>query len=143
MKFFMDRNLPQQLARLIEVFDQSCEIRHLDDSEFADTTADVDWLRTVGSWTPKPAILCGDGRILKNRAEAQALRDAGLTFFYLAEGWVNLPWAEQVWKMIKVWPSIVADARPRRPTVYRITVQLKVERFCLTDELGRGARRGH
>lgn len=142
MRFFMDRNLPQQLARLLEAFDRSSEIRHLDDSEFADTTADIDWLRTVGTWNPKPAVLCGDGRILRNRAEAQALREAGLTFFHLAEGWVNLPWAEQAWKMIKVWPSIVKDAQPRRPTIYRVTVQLKVELYCLTDELGRAPRRG-
>jgi hypothetical protein len=136
MKFFMDRNLPQQLARLIEAFDQQCEVRHLDD-EFEDTTPDVVWIRALGARDPKPVVICGDGRILRNAAEAQALRESGLTFFHIAEGWVNLRWSEQAWKMIKVWPSIVADAKPRRPTVYRVTVQLKVQRFKYTSELGR------
>ena len=139
MTFFMDRNLPLQMARLIEAFDRASRVRHLDD-EFEQITPDVVWIRDVARWDPKPAIVCGDGRILRNQAEAQALREAGLTFFHLAEGWVNLPWREQAWKMIKVWPSIVDDAHPRRPTVYRVSVQLKVERVCLTEELGRSLR---
>lgn len=142
MRFFMDRNLPKQMARLLEAFDRTSEIRHLDDSEFADTTADIDWLRTISKWNPKPVVLCGDGRILRHPAESQALRAAELTFFHLAEGWVNLQWNDQAWKIIKVWPGIVRDAQPRRPTVYRVTVQLKVELYCLTDQLGREPRRG-
>lgn len=140
MKFFMDRNLPQQLARLIEAFDRTCEVRHLDD-EFADTTPDTEWIGALSQRTPKPAVICGDGRILSNPAEMQALRGADLTFFHMAKGWVNLQWEEQAWKMIRVWPNIVADASPRRPTIFRVTIREKVERICYTDELGRSSRR--
>ena len=136
MKFFMDRNLPQQLARLIEAFDRKSEVRHLDD-EFDDQTPDTDWIAAIGKRDPVPVVICGDGRILRNPAEAQALRDARLTFFLMAEGWSGLKWEERAWKMIKVWPSIAANASPRRPTIYRVTVQLKVEQFGLTDQLGK------
>ena len=40
-KFFLDNNQPQQLARLIEAFDTTSEVRHLTD-RFVNTTPDTD-----------------------------------------------------------------------------------------------------
>jgi len=141
MDFFMDRNVGVKMAHLIEAFDRESRVRHLDD-EFTHDTPDTTWLHALGKRTPKPIVIGGDGSILRNEAEMQALKEAGLTYFVLAKGWTNLNWRDsQAWMIIKVWPKIIADAAPLRPTIYEVTVGLKVERICLTEELGRRSRR--
>lgn len=137
MRFFLDNNQPQQLAQLLEAFDPSSEVRHLS-AEFDPTTPDVDWLSELGRRSPRPVVIGGDAKILRNAAEAQVLRESGLTFFLMAHGWSGLKWWDQrAWKMIRVWPRIVESSTPRRPTVFRVTVQEKVELFSLTEHLGR------
>ena len=137
MNFFMDRNMSPKMAQLIEVFDRENQVRHLDD-DFPQDMPDTGWLNSLGKRTPKPAVISGDARILRNNAEMQALREAGLAFFLMAKGWINFPWTEkQAWMMIKVWPQIVTNASPTRPTIYEVAINLKVERRYLTDELGR------
>jgi len=140
MRFFLDRNVSKQMARLIEVFDRDHEVRHLDTAGFAHDTPDIEWMAMLAEEQPRPVIVSGDGRILRNAAEAQVLARSGLTFFHLAEGWINLPWDEQAWKIIKVWPSIVKDAQPRKPSVFRVTINGKVELHGLTEELGKSGR---
>lgn len=135
-RFFLDNNQPQQLARLLEAFDTTCEVRHLS-TEFDPSTPDVEWLLELGRRPERPSVIGGDAKILRNAAEAQVLRESGLTFFLMADGWSGMKWAERAWKMIRVWPRIVENAAPRRPSVFRVTVQEKVELYALTEHLGR------
>jgi hypothetical protein len=138
MRFFLDNNQPQQLATLLEAFDMACQVRHLS-IEFDPATPDVEWLAELGRRVEggRPAIIGGDAKILRNAAEAQVLRESGLTFFLMADGWSGMKWSERAWKMIRVWPRIVENASPRRPSVFRVTVQEKVELYALTEHLGR------
>lgn len=128
MIFFADENLPHKAARLLEVFDPSHEIRTLRDY-FEPGTPDIEWLGAIAQWPEKPTVLCGDGRILRNKAESAALRDAQLNFVYLAPGWTQLPWHDFAWKIIKAFPAITQRVQTvLRPTVFRVSVKhLKVE----------------
>ncbi len=56
-------------------------------------------------------VISGDGRILKNKAERSALRDAKLSFFCLSKQWMNLPKYEFAWKFVKVWPDILENTK--------------------------------
>jgi hypothetical protein len=102
----------------------------------------VDWLTEAARWPEPTAIVSGDGRILSNEAEAQVLAALPLTFFHFVPAWLGIPWSEMAWKAVRIWPEIVRNAQPRKPTIYRVPVSaLKLDVYCLTEELGRVKRR--
>lgn len=141
MHFFIDRNVPAQLARMLGHYDRLHTVIYHDD-RFERTTPDTVWLDAIAKWDPVPVVVSGDGRILKNPAELQVLRDLPLTFFLFAPAWLRLPWRDYAWKAIKVWPEVVAAAAPPRPSVYRIPVSApKVEFQSYTRDLGPARRR--
>lgn len=118
-------------------YDRKHTVVYLDD-EFDKQTEDVVWLDAITQWDPVPVVVSGDGRILKNPAELQVLKGLPLTFFLLAEGWTQLPWADFAWKAIKVWPEIVQFAAPRKPSIFRVPVNAqKIEFRCYTSDLGK------
>lgn len=135
MHFFIDRNVPVALARMLGHYDRQHSIIYLDD-RFGKTTPDSEWLSAIADWDPIPVVVSGDGRILKNPAELQVLRGLPLTFFHFAEGWAQMPWKERAWKAIRVWPEVVSAASPRRPSIFRVPVStVKVEFIRLTRDL--------
>jgi hypothetical protein len=116
------------ILKSVEAFDRVNEIRPLLDY-FPAGTPDTTWIATVAKWNPKPTVECGDGRILRNKVERQVLKEAGLTFVCLASGWTNFEWPVFAWKIIKVWPTIVASAQVLQPTVFVVSPNtLKVEK---------------
>lgn len=129
MTFFTDECFMYKANALLEAFDRENEIRALIDC-FARGTPDIVWIPEVAKWSPKPVIVCGDGRILRNKVERRVLADAALTFVCLTSGWTNLDWNTFAWKIIKAWPAIVQNvSRVLRPTVFEISPQtLKVEK---------------
>ena len=140
MHFFIDRNVPVALARMLSHYDRTHTVIYHDD-RFEMTTPDTEWLAAVAGWDPVPAVISGDGRILRNPAELQVLRGLPLTFFLFAGSWFDLKWSEFAWKAVKVWPQIVDSAETRRPSVFRIPVSAtKVDFESLTSELGSGKR---
>ena len=131
MRFFFDRNMPPQLARMVEVLEREHAARsYYDDERFGDTTADVTWIKVLAADDPPWIIVSGDGRILKNKTELSALKEAKLTFFCLSRQWMHMKIYEQAWKFIKVWPDIVENAKGTTPRIYEISggAGLKVER---------------
>lgn len=141
MLFLFDRNLPEKLARMLGQYDRQHDVSWLDD-KFPQSTPDVDWLTGAAAWPSPPVIVSGDGRILTNEAEAQVLGGLPLTFFHFVPAWLHLPWEEMAWKSVRVWPEIVRNAQPLRPTVFEVPVSgLKVDRYCLTEELTRAKRK--
>jgi hypothetical protein len=74
VSFFTDENISPRVAQLLEVFDPENEVRAHKDS-FAKGTPDTQWLQQISTWTPKPVVVCGDGRILRNRAELAILKE--------------------------------------------------------------------
>ena len=128
MIFFTDECFMYKANRLIEAFDRENEIRPLLD-HFDRGTPDTVWIPSVAKWTPKPIVICGDSRILRNKVERKALIEAQLVFIYLQSGWVHLQWPVFAWKIIKAWPAIVVCAGALRPTVFEVSPNtLKVEK---------------
>lgn len=121
MIFFTDECFMYKANALLEAFDRNNEIRALLD-HFERGTPDTVWISKIAQWAPKPVVVCGDGRILRNKVERKVLRDAELTFVCLASGWTNLSWDVFAWKIIKVWPAIVQSAGAViRPTVFEVS----------------------
>ena len=108
--FFTDECFMRKANALLEAFDPENPIRALLD-HFAPGTPDIEWIPAIAAWVPKPVIVCGDARILRNKVERAVLNEAGLTFICLAPGWTNLPWPTFAWKIIKVWPDVVEEVR--------------------------------
>jgi hypothetical protein len=129
MIFFTDECFMYKANALLEAFDRENEIRPLID-HFNSGTDDIAWIPAIAQWKPKPIVVCGDGRILRNKVERSVLKTAELTFVCLASGWTNLEWNQFAWKIVKAWPGIVQNASLAiRPTVFEISPQtLKIEK---------------
>lgn len=136
MIFVLDENLSDRLARILEAFDQSHTVTHLND-HVAKGTADTKWLDLIAEWDEKPVVVAGDGRILKNPAEADRIKNHDIMFVYLASGWTNLPWNDQCWKIVKAWPDVVNQvARARASSVFEVTVNGKVSLLRASSQVG-------
>lgn len=128
MTFFTDENFIYKANALLEAFDQTHSIRPLID-HFDRGTPDVEWIKQIATWTPKPFVITGDSHIRTRPQERRALQESGLTFFCLARGWTNTAWNEYAWRLIKLWPDIVSEAeRSTRPSVFEVTFK-KVRRL--------------
>lgn len=137
MRFFADENFPPGAAAHLhlEASRKEHEVIHLLD-QFPPGTPDTTWIRQVATWTPPPAILSGDGRILSNRAEVELLRHCNLSFFLFEKGWLRLPIHEWQWKALRIFPSILQTAASlREPTIFRVPVSsLRIQRVSKTAE---------
>lgn len=122
MTFFADENVTIHAVRLLDAFDLQNQVRYLT-QDFPPGVPDVEWIRAVAEWEEPPVVLSGDGRILRNKAERAVLRSSNLTFVYLAKGWLNTPWNDYAWKIVRAWPGVVRDTvRVRRPSIFELTV---------------------
>lgn len=132
MRFFFDRNISSRLARMVDALDAEHIVRaHDDDGRFNPMTPDVEWIRVLAADEPRWIVVSGDGRILRNRIELAAVKEAKLIFFCLNKQWMHMKFYEQAWKLIKVWPDVVENARGATPRIYEISggAGLKVERL--------------
>ena len=110
------------MARILNLFDKRNTIDWLPDL-FGRGAKDLEWIPEAAKIDPKPVIVGGDGRILKNRVECAALKTSAMSFVYLASGWTGLSWNERVPKMVKAWPAIVSECSLlRRPAVLGVSV---------------------
>ena|SRR5947207_12367405 len=131
MNFFFDRCVPIRVARMVDAYEVEHTIRHHDDdARFNPKTKDIEWMRALASdghlaWI----IISGDGRILKNSAEAAVLKEVNLTFFSLSKQWPNTPIPDYAWKFMKTWPRIVEIARHSSHKVFEVAAgkALKVD----------------
>lgn len=121
---------------LLDAFDKTHTI-HWGPDLFGRGADDVDWIPQAASLMPKPIIVSGDGRILRNAVERQKLKEGDLTYVHLAPGWTNTPWNDYAWKIVKAWPRIVdAVSLIREPTVFEVSVSgLKTKKLSLTRDL--------
>ncbi len=91
MRFFFDRNMPPQLARMVDALEREHTARsYYDDDRFTDTTPDIEWITGLAADDPPWIVISGDERILKNKTELSALREAKLTFFCLSKQWMYM-----------------------------------------------------
>jgi hypothetical protein len=112
LKFFFDTCVSSRIVRALKIIAeyQGFEIVHLDDKFKAASTPDPEWLSALskeGDWI----IISGDPKISRSKAERAAWKEAGLTTFFLTDGWGNRNLYDQTAELIRRWPDIVRVAR--------------------------------
>jgi hypothetical protein len=130
MRFFFDRCCPPKLVDVINAYEDTHSVRHFrDDNRFVQDTADVEWITTLSKDDPPWIVVSMDAQILKKAHERKALEDSGLKFFLLGGGWMHMPMHDKVWKLLKTWPNILAEAETSRLRIFEVTSgsSLKVE----------------
>lgn len=111
MRFFFDNCIAPAFAEAINALikDESHQAIHLTQM-FKANTPDIEWLEKLGhdkDWI----IISGDLRITRRKHEADVWLQAGITTFFLAKGWPNLSFWEQIAKLIQKWPAISDQAQ--------------------------------
>jgi hypothetical protein len=129
MIFITDENFPKHGNRMLEAFDREHQVRPLLDYVKAGTP-DVVWINQLGQWNPKPAVISGDTRILRNSVERQALFSVKIMWVALGSGWTNLDWETIfAWKIVKAWPDIRNSVtRSLRPAVFELSINGKLDK---------------
>ena len=121
MMFFFDRCTSPRIARAIAALETSHTVRHHDDdARFTNVTTDIEWINTLGADDLSWVVISGDARILRNKVERVALKEAGLTFFCLTKAWMSMGFNEQAWKFVKVWPAIVESALHSKAKIFEV-----------------------
>ena len=123
MRFFIDNCLSPKYAAILGGLDQG-EVVALRD-HFPQNTTDTTWIAEVGArgWV----VVTVDRKQLSNAAERRAMKDAGVVAFFLAKSFSTMKFDDQVWRLVKHWPSIVAAARAAaRSSCYSVSVNGKI-----------------
>jgi hypothetical protein len=121
---------------MIAQFDRTNQIiAHAD--HFARGTPDEAWVQAVAAMQPRPIVILGDGRILRNPALKIIAKESNLSYVVMGESFTRTAWNEQAWKFVKVWPEIVKQTKGvRRPTIFDVGISnLKVTVRFSTAEL--------
>ena len=114
MRFFVDNNLSEQLARGMKAFGE--DVVHLREF-FAPDTEDPVWLERIGSegWF----LITRDDRVRFRPAELTALKENQVGAFFL--GGKNLNRCQLIQQVVRNWPRIKDFARrTRRPFAFRV-----------------------
>ena len=107
MKFLLDHNLPPELARALHSLSEhkSHQVTALRDRFPVDAT-DETWLGELArekNW----AVVTGDTRIRRNKAEQRAWLEAKVTIFFLQKGWSSLVYWDKAAKLVGWWRIIM------------------------------------
>jgi predicted nuclease of predicted toxin-antitoxin system len=114
MKFFIDNNLPQQLANGLKGFGEN--VMHLTE-QFPPDTEDVGWLTYVGSL--ELILVTRDERIRHNPFELKSLREHKVGAFFL--GGKNRKRCDLIQQIVRNWPRMKELAsKTDRPFAFRI-----------------------
>jgi len=114
MRFFVDNNLSQKLAKGMAAFGE--DVIHLKD-EFPEETIDTEWLKYVGE--ERFVLITRDEAIRRNPAELAALREYKVGAFFL--GGKNLDRWRIIQQVVRNWPRIKEFAeRTRPPYAFRV-----------------------
>jgi len=120
MTFFIDANITIRAATVLENVFFKHRFKSIED-EFGAGVKDVEWLRQIAKRKDRPTVLSCDAKILADPIERKALEEAGVSYVLLTKGWANMPWTEQAWRLIKIWPRVVAAVSLKdEPCVFRI-----------------------
>ena len=108
MRFFIDNNLSEHLARGMKAFGE--DVVHLKEF-FAEDTDDPVWLARIGSegWF----LVTRDDRVRFRPAELTALKEHRVGAFFL--GGKNRTRCELIQQVVRNWPRIKEFARKSRP----------------------------
>jgi hypothetical protein len=107
VRFFLDNCLSPRYAQGLNALSEkdSHKVIHLQ-NKFPRDAKDPEWIRGLGAesdWI----IVSGDTRIIKSQGLRKEWQAARLTAFFLASGWMNVPYWTQVTLLVRWWPKIL------------------------------------
>lgn len=122
MNFFFDRCVSVRIARMLGAYERDHQIIHQDDdARFTTETTDVELITAIAD-DPKPVFITADISQRREPLERKALRDSGLTIFFIRRGFHQLPFHQQAVKLLNLWREIVRLAeRAKEPTAFEIS----------------------
>lgn len=111
MKVFFDNCLPPVYATTLDgcIRHQGHAALHISAIEGLPRgrhSTDVEWIAYLKEAKERWIFVPGDGRMLKNKAERAALREAGLLGFILAPAFLKTPLHQAAATLIWRWPDI-------------------------------------
>ena len=135
MKFVKHENFPDALANLIRHFEYwergESTIQWPEDLYGKQVQPD-EWFWVVGkqAWENRPVILTMDDGIKDNAVALKAMRESGCSFVFLERAWAKEVLQSMAWRILKVWPDIIATAesakRARRQCRINVPVKGKI-----------------
>lgn len=136
MKIFFDTSISHRIADAVSVLREdlftgsSAKIRiEHHRARFKQDADDYDWLNTLtleGSWV----VVSADNRILTHPLYRKVLEQKNLIFFVLEKGWKGLDLWGRAWRVIKVWPDVIQQARRAKPgDTYKVSVNCKIKKL--------------
>ena len=125
MNYLIDENLPPSLSRAIAQLHQrdypNERVASAREMGFAGVP-DETWINDLAGRNEEWAVVTVD-RLRKQR---DILKDSRLTWFILARGWSSLGYWNQAWKLVKVWPDIVRNAKELPESVFSVNVNGRI-----------------
>lgn len=100
----------------------ACHIRDLVGLPNGRHSADLEWIDFLRGDNRVWIFITGDGRVLKNPAERQALRSAGLHGFVLAPAYQKTPLHQVASVLLWHWPEMQMLARLLAPLMHEIPI---------------------
>lgn len=132
MKFFIDENMPPQLAEGLTILErpnnEGIEIYSIQ-KEYGRGIQDEDWIPKVGQ--VNGIVITQDYNIQRTQQQYELLRSYKIGIFYLrAPGKTGYKYWEMVQKIISHWADIKDLAKKTKfPFAYRIMPRGKIEKL--------------
>jgi len=108
LKLLVDNNLSPSLAHSLQPLFPEHHIIALRE-KFSANTSDVDWITALGregGWS----ALTAERRLKTRPHERLALERSKIVFFFLTGQWLKYSVSEQAWRLIRLVPSMAAQA---------------------------------
>jgi PIN domain-containing protein len=131
VRFILDNNLSPNLARALGLLvPLGDEVTCLKDRGLHDKE-DEEWLPLLAAEGDWIVITC-DLDIVRNPYRQLVFRKAGLTAFFLLEGWSDgsVRGLEIAGRLLRLWPEITSLAQRHRPgTCFAVPFKGRIRRF--------------
>jgi PIN like domain len=127
VRFFLDNNLSQRVARALHcLVEPRHTVIHLKD-RFPPATPDVDWMNALAAesdWI----ILSADVAISRNPHEVEAWKRAGHPIFFFKHSWFQQNFWEQASRLFHLFPDILKRAeKARKGDAFLVPFKGKIE----------------
>jgi hypothetical protein len=131
LKFLAHENFPDFALKLLRQFEslKAFPDEILDvPSEYGSGAPVEDWLDCAGKQGPvhRPTIIILDDGIKTNAVGLQSMRESKCNFIVFARTWMDQPWTDFAWKLLKAWPSIGAQAQGAKERNRRCRIDVSI-----------------
>ena len=132
MKFFIDENMPPQLAEGLAILEkpnnEGVEVYSIQ-KEYGRGIQDEDWIPQVGN--VNGIVITQDYNIQRTQRQYELLKKYKMGIFYLRPPGkkVGYRYWEMVQKMINHWEEIKELGKSKFPFAYRIMPKSKIEKL--------------